>query len=131
MKTKVLISCSVTVHMQKFDFLMTQLNCEYVLTSQSKMPMNSNTCTRLHWRQSQYYETRYAPLVKLFKCQLTLLLTGDALGIYPRNNPPEVKRLLDAMQCNGTETVAKPSFAYSCDNSYGKIWLNMEGWMIW
>ena len=55
-----------------------------------------------------------------FKCQFNLVLVGDALGIYPRNNPPEVKRLLDAMHCKGTKIVDKPSFAYTCDHSYGK-----------
>ena len=28
---------------------------------------------------------------------------GDALGLYPINNPPEVERLLQAMHCGGGE----------------------------
>ncbi|KAH3889663.1 NADPH oxidoreductase A-like [Dreissena polymorpha] len=37
---------------------------------------------------------------------------GDALGIYPENNPSEVEALLDAMKCSGEEVVPVPSWVY-------------------
>ena len=39
-------------------------------------------------------------------------LSGDALGIYPKNNPPEVDRLLVAMGADGTMAVPVPKSAY-------------------
>ena len=41
-----------------------------------------------------------------------MLIKGDALGIYPQNNPSEVETLLEAMGCTGSETVDVPVFAY-------------------
>ena len=40
---------------------------------------------------------------------------GDALGLYPVNNPPEVESLLHAMHCEGGETVepARPSYYHA------------------
>ncbi|XP_035692088.1 NADPH oxidoreductase A-like [Branchiostoma floridae] len=37
---------------------------------------------------------------------------GDALGIYPQNNPAEVRAVLTALQATGTELVAAPSWVY-------------------
>ena len=37
---------------------------------------------------------------------------GDALGVWPKNNPPEVCALLMAMNCSGSEQVECPSWAY-------------------
>ena len=37
---------------------------------------------------------------------------GDALGLYPINNPPEVEALLAAMGCVGTEEVQPPRPCY-------------------
>lgn len=41
-----------------------------------------------------------------------LIVVGDALGIYPQNNPADVRMLLDTLKCSGTEQVNKPSWAY-------------------
>lgn len=38
---------------------------------------------------------------------------GDALGIYPLNNPPEVDRLLDALHTTANLLVPVPQFCYS------------------
>ncbi|XP_060594774.1 NADPH oxidoreductase A-like [Ruditapes philippinarum] len=38
--------------------------------------------------------------------------SGDALGIYPQNNPSEVNYLIQCMHCTGNEKVTKPSWAY-------------------
>lgn len=40
---------------------------------------------------------------------------GDALGLYPVNNPPEVELLLHAMHCGGGEMVepARPSYYHA------------------
>ncbi|XP_070571831.1 NADPH oxidoreductase A-like [Ptychodera flava] len=37
---------------------------------------------------------------------------GDALGIYPQNNPTEVQYLLEVLHCTGEEVVDVPSWAY-------------------
>ena len=37
---------------------------------------------------------------------------GDALGIYPRNNPPEVDNLLNALHVTGDFLVPVPQFCY-------------------
>ncbi|KAK2153298.1 hypothetical protein LSH36_301g01010 [Paralvinella palmiformis] len=37
---------------------------------------------------------------------------GDALGIYPENNPPEVDHLLKALNATGDEMVDVPTWAY-------------------
>jgi sulfite reductase (NADPH) flavoprotein alpha-component len=37
---------------------------------------------------------------------------GDALGVWPKNNPSEVRSLLIAMNCSGLEQVEYPSWAY-------------------
>ncbi|XP_053375393.1 NADPH oxidoreductase A-like [Mercenaria mercenaria] len=42
--------------------------------------------------------------------------SGDALGIYPQNNPPEIDYLIKAMHCSGKEQVSKPSWAYQDSN---------------
>ncbi|KAL4223334.1 hypothetical protein ACF0H5_016805 [Mactra antiquata] len=39
-------------------------------------------------------------------------MSGDALGIYPHNNPDDVKLLLESMKCSGTETTNKLGWAY-------------------
>jgi len=41
-----------------------------------------------------------------------LYTTGDALGIYPENNPPEVDHLLKALNATGDEMVDVPTWAY-------------------
>lgn len=38
--------------------------------------------------------------------------SGDALGIYPLNNPPEVDQLLSAMHSPPDATVPVPAFCY-------------------
>lgn len=38
--------------------------------------------------------------------------SGDALGVYPMNNPPEVDTVLHALHCKGDEMVPVPSFCY-------------------
>ena len=39
--------------------------------------------------------------------------SGDALGIYPLNNPPEVEDVISALHCTGDEVVSIPLFCYS------------------
>lgn len=56
---------------------------------------------------------------------------GDALGIYPQNNPPEVEYLINAMHCSGTEKVNKPSWAYQeAGFTKGEILLNVKGKLL-
>lgn len=38
--------------------------------------------------------------------------SGDALGIYPQNNPPEVDAVVSAMHCSGEEDISIPPFCY-------------------
>ena len=40
------------------------------------------------------------------------LYPGDALAIYPQNNPAEVVRLLSALRYTGDEKVPAPKFTY-------------------
>ena len=40
-------------------------------------------------------------------------ISGDALGIYPLNNPPEVEDVISALHCTGDEVVPIPLFCYS------------------
>ena len=37
---------------------------------------------------------------------------GDAIGIIPLNNPPEVDALIKALHCMGDEKVLTPSSTY-------------------
>ena len=39
--------------------------------------------------------------------------SGDALGIYPLNNPPEVDAMLSALRCEGDHKVPVPQICYS------------------
>lgn len=39
--------------------------------------------------------------------------SGDALGIYPMNNPPEVEDVISALHCTGDEMIPIPQFCYS------------------
>ena len=39
--------------------------------------------------------------------------SGDALGIYPTNNPPEVEDIISALHCTGNEMIPVPQFCYS------------------
>ena len=39
--------------------------------------------------------------------------SGDALGIYPLNNPPEVDSLLEALHAGGDHQVPVPLFSYN------------------
>ncbi|KAI8502856.1 hypothetical protein Bbelb_195580 [Branchiostoma belcheri] len=47
---------------------------------------------------------------------------GDALGIYPQNNPSEVRAVLKALQASGTEMVVPPTWVYQPQPA-GKICL--------
>ncbi|XP_019647307.1 PREDICTED: NADPH oxidoreductase A-like [Branchiostoma belcheri] len=47
---------------------------------------------------------------------------GDALGIYPQNNPAEVRAVLKALQASGTEMVVPPTWVYQPQPA-GKICL--------
>ena len=38
--------------------------------------------------------------------------SGDALGIYPLNNPPEVAAVITALQCSVDQLIAVPAFCY-------------------
>ncbi len=38
---------------------------------------------------------------------------GDALGVYPLNNPPEVEAVISALHCTGNEKVLVPMFCYA------------------
>lgn len=38
--------------------------------------------------------------------------SGDALGIYPQNNPPEVDAVVSALRSSGEEDIAVPPFCY-------------------
>ena len=38
---------------------------------------------------------------------------GDALGIYPLNDPTEVDAIIHALHCNGNESVTVPSWGYA------------------
>ena len=46
--------------------------------------------------------------------------SGDALGIYPLNNPPEVDALLSALHCGEDCEVLVPSVCYSPRQEHGK-----------
>ena len=39
--------------------------------------------------------------------------SGDALGIYPLNNPPEVDAMISALHCQGNQKVPVPPFCYA------------------
>lgn len=38
--------------------------------------------------------------------------SGDALGVYPLNNPPEVDQLISALHCDPEDLVPVPPFCY-------------------
>ena len=40
-------------------------------------------------------------------------ISGDALGIYPLNNPPEVETLINALHCPAEIQIPVPLFCYS------------------
>ncbi len=46
---------------------------------------------------------------------------GDALGVYPLNNPPEVDAALLALHCNGDRRVPVPPFCYAPKPEDGTI----------
>ena len=47
--------------------------------------------------------------------------SGDALGIWPCNNPPEVAAMITALHCQPQDQVAVPGFCYYPKPSANRI----------
>ena len=50
--------------------------------------------------------------MSLFPGSDLVYTAGDAIGIIPLNNPPEVDALIKALHCTGEEKVLTPNSAY-------------------